>query len=76
MVIANESRVAKSRVVTTFNKARQILVNLAIRYIPSSMYMAPPPLQCQSLTFLVTVSRAELAVIHLACATGIRMWKK
>lgn len=42
MVIANESRVAKSRVVTTFNKARQVLVNLAIRYIPSSMYMAPP----------------------------------
>lgn len=42
MVIANESRVAKSRVVTTFNKARQILVNLAIRYIPSSMCIAPP----------------------------------
>ena len=31
MVIANESRVAKSRVVTTFNKARQVLFNLAIR---------------------------------------------
>lgn len=32
MVIANESRVAKSRVVTTFNKARQVLINVAIRY--------------------------------------------
>ena len=31
MVIANESRVAKSRVVTTFSKARQVLFNLAIR---------------------------------------------
>ena len=31
MVIANESRVAKSRVVTTFNRARQVLINVAIR---------------------------------------------
>jgi len=31
MVIANESRVAKSRVVTTFNRARQVLINIAIR---------------------------------------------
>ena len=33
MVIANESRVAKSRVVTTFNKARQVLINIAIRWL-------------------------------------------
>lgn len=31
MVIANESRVAKSRVVSTFNRARQVLINIAIR---------------------------------------------
>ena len=31
MVIANESRVAKSRVVATFNKARQVLINVTIR---------------------------------------------
>ena len=28
----NESRVAKSRVATTFNRARQVLINVAVRY--------------------------------------------
>lgn len=34
MIICNESRVAKSRVMSTFNRPRQYFVTLLIRYIP------------------------------------------
>ena len=62
MVIANESRVAKSRVVTTFNKAHQVLFNLAIR----CPHMAAPSHITKHALFLCLSQCSPKASSHAA----------